>query len=338
MDARDFWYVLAESKELGSRNPIARELMDEWIVLFRDKNGKPAALQDRCLHRSIQLSKGQVRDGRLTCPYHGWTYDGSGTVVRVPSEGPDRPRRSRCARGYETIEQDDFIYVRLKSDRAEIRPFQMPCYRQTGYTTIRLQNEFANTVTNCAENFVDIPHTTFVHPHIFRNPSNEKLSAVVIRANGSVKVDYGGEKKNFGIFSWFLNPSSREIRHTDEFHMPNVTSVNYWFGGTRHFIITSQSVPLRRNKTRVYTDLTFNYGVWNRLARPLVRRQGQMIIDQDIEILGWQNRCIEKFGTSFQNSPADVIHTFIESIQAEIEAGRDPRLLPEKTSEIEFWI
>ena len=55
MDFRDFWYVVAESRELKPGQVLARKLMGEWLAVFRDENGKPAAVQDRCKHRAAQL-------------------------------------------------------------------------------------------------------------------------------------------------------------------------------------------------------------------------------------------------------------------------------------------
>lgn len=334
---KDFWYVVAESRELAHNQVLSRTVMGEWLAVFRDENGKVVAMRDRCAHRGAQISKGSCRNGKVTCPYHGWTYDGSGRVTSIPSEGPRGTAGQRHGTPFLALEQDDFIYVCL-SESTSFRPFSVPCYGKAGYTTIRLQNRFQNSVINCAENFVDIPHTTYVHPKIFRDPKGEVLRAKVRLENGSVIVEYFNEKKNLGIFSWFLNPSGHEIRHVDEFHMPNVTSVHYWFGPTKHFIITSQSIPMTENETLVYTDLTYNYGIWNWPSRPIVRRQAQMIIDQDIEILNNQGRAIQKYGSKFQNSPADIIHIFIESIQNEIDHGRNPKLLPAREKEIEFWV
>jgi phenylpropionate dioxygenase-like ring-hydroxylating dioxygenase large terminal subunit len=338
MKRQDFWYIAAESHEVKNNEVIARTILGEWVAVFRDNQGKLSALQDKCLHRNAQISKGKVISGNLQCPYHGWSYATNGEVVHIPSMGPLNTHGSKCAKSYEIREQDNYIYVRLSSSITDIHPFPMPYFQNKGYTTIRLQNHFKNNVTNCAENFVDIPHTSFVHPKIFRDAKSEKFGALVTRENGSVKVIYKNERKNFGWFSWFLNPSGKEIIHTDEFFMPNITSVHYRFGGKNHFIITSQSIPVSEEETLVYTDLTYNYGVWTYLSRPLVRWQAQTIINQDIEILNNQMKTIKKYGAVFQNSPADIIHTWIESIQNEINEGKDPRNLPKKQTEIEFWV
>ena len=58
--------------------------MGEDIVLFLGPDGQPAALADRCCHRTARLSKGWVDDGRIVCGYHGWTYDHAGALVRIP--------------------------------------------------------------------------------------------------------------------------------------------------------------------------------------------------------------------------------------------------------------
>lgn len=339
MNPKNFWYVIAESQQLKKDQVLSRTLFGEWIALFRNEAGDAVALQDKCLHRVARLSKGRVSQGQLTCPYHGWTYAGTGQVVKIPSE--KTPGRERCAATYSVIEKDDYIYLQLESPEATdlqplLQPFPMPHYKDKGYANIRLQNLFDNSVTNCAENFLDIPHTSFVHPTIFRNASGQKMGAKIERLSGHVRVTYLDEKSDFGIFSWFLNPGRQVIRHTDEFFMPNVTTVNYWFGN-KHFIITSQSVPVTDKQTLVYTDLTYNYGIWNWIARPIIRWQGQAIIDQDVEILKNQSETIEKYGAVFQNSPSDLIHTYIESIQNELHHGRDPRQLPHREGSIEFW-
>jgi phenylpropionate dioxygenase-like ring-hydroxylating dioxygenase large terminal subunit len=344
MDFKDFWYIAAESRELRPNRVLSRRILDEWIALFREENGKAVALVDRCLHRCARLSKGRVTTGRLQCAYHGWTYDGRGSVVYVPSEGPEGTRAPhRHARSFQVQEQDDYVYIRLvdgmsQTEAAAIEPFKIPYYKTKGWAAIRLRNRFRNNVTNCAENFVDIPHTVFVHPKIFRVSRQEKFTAHVKRAGGSVIINYYNERANLGIFSWFLNPGGREIEHTDSFHMPNVTSVDYIFGKNRRFIITSQSIPVTEEETLVYTDLTYNYGVWNTIARPIIRRQAQMIINQDMAILADQMETIKKYGARFCNSEADIIHALIESIRNELGKGSDPRLLPEREHDIAFWV
>ena len=141
-----------------------------------------------------------------------------------------------------------------------------------------------------------------------------------------------------GWFARLLNPRAVKIEHSDAFYMPNVTHVVYRVGPRRHFLITSQSVPISDDETLVYTDLTFDFGPLSWFVRPIVRWQGQRVIDQDIVALGRQMEVIQKYGAEFHNSPVDVIHVLVESIRGELSRGRDPRELPDRAKDIEFWV
>ena len=164
------------------------------------------------------------------------------------------------------------------------------------------------------------------------------IAAHIVRRGGSVQVCYRNERRNLGRFAWLLNPRGREIVHTDSFHAPSTTCVHYQLGGDWHFVITSQAVPEQDERTLVYTDITYKFGHFTRLARPWVRHQAQRVIDQDIRILGEQMEVIRKYGRAFIDTPADKIHQLVDSIQEAIARGEDPQTLPEVEVDIEFAV
>ena len=160
----------------------------------------------------------------------------------------------------------------------------------------------------------------------------------VVRSGGSVLVEYRNETTNLGWWQRFLNRQGNQVRHTDTFQMPNITSVHYDIGPQRQLFITSQSIPETDDSTLVYTDVTYNYGLWNKLARPFVRWTAQKIIRQDIDILGIQGETLQKYGEQFAHTPADTVHVFVESIRKAIAAGKDPRLAPDRSATVKFWV
>ncbi|RZA15710.1 MAG: aromatic ring-hydroxylating dioxygenase subunit alpha [Proteobacteria bacterium] len=331
MSFKNYWYVVAQSQDIKDK-PYRAMLLDEWLVLFRNEDNQITALRDRCLHRSVRLSEGRIENGQLRCMYHGWLYDKAGQVVQIPSEGDAAPKGPcRKAPKFHVREVDGLVFVCLSEEPAIAEPFRSPHYGEKGWATVRLVNRFQNNVTNCVENFVDVPHTTFVHPKIFRDPEGHMVILEMERKDGSVRVVYKDEKHKLGLFSWFLNPKNETYGHIDSFHQPNVTSVEYHFSSSKHFYITSQSVPVTETETLVYTDLTYSFGVFTPFARLFVKKLGQAVIDQDLVILKNQNETIQKYPDAFQNSGVDLMHVWIESIRDAIEAGRDPRALPEKT-------
>lgn len=332
-DARH-WMIAAESRELKPDAILSRRICDQALVLYRDAAGAPVIASDRCLHRCGKLSSGRVKAGRLTCAYHGWTYGEGGKVVAVPSEGGGA-RNLRLAL-YETREQEGYIYVRLERG-LNAPPYAMPHYGEHGFARVRLVNVFENTLANCAENYVDVPHTAYVHPGIFRKPKSEKLSAGVTAQNGEVRVDYHGETRNLGWFSRLLNPKGGAVKHIDKFIAPNVTHVRYEIGANI-FLITSQIVPETARRCRVYTELAYRLGLLTPFAAPFVRAQGQRVIDQDMRVLADQNEVLTDRPAPFIDSPADIVHAFIHELRSAVEKGEDPCALPPRRAEIEFWV
>ncbi len=338
MSFKNYWYVVGRSQDIQGK-PYPTELLGEWLVLYRNEMGAVTALRDRCLHRSVRLSEGRVEKGRLRCLYHGWLYDGQGRVVEIPSEGPQSPQGPcRQAPRYSVRELDELVFVCLGDAAAHSVPFRSPHYGEKGWATVRLVNRFANNVTNCVENFVDVPHTTFVHPKIFRDPEGHIVRLDMERKDGTVRVVYHNEKHKLGLFSWFLNPGNEAYGHIDSFHQPNVTQVEYHFSVKKHFYITSQSVPVSETVTLVYTDLTYQFGIFTPFARFFVKKLGQAVIDQDLVILKNQMETITKYPESFQNSAVDLMHVWIEGIRDAIAAGKNPADLPYKKHSVDIKI
>ncbi|XVQ14752.1 aromatic ring-hydroxylating oxygenase subunit alpha [Spirillospora sp. CA-255316] len=54
------------------------------ILLTRDARGKVHALANACRHRGVRVADGGGKAKRLTCPFHAWTYELDGRLVRVP--------------------------------------------------------------------------------------------------------------------------------------------------------------------------------------------------------------------------------------------------------------
>lgn len=82
----DRWYAAEYDANLPPRGIVETRFWGRSIVLFRGEDGQVGAIENRCLHRQVKLSLGEVRNCRLICPYHGWTYDGAGKVVEIPHE------------------------------------------------------------------------------------------------------------------------------------------------------------------------------------------------------------------------------------------------------------
>jgi nitrite reductase/ring-hydroxylating ferredoxin subunit len=92
---RNFWYPILLSSELPLDRPHGIVRLGEPLVVWRDGDGEPRVLVDRCAHRGAKLSIGDIVNGRLQCRYHGLQYDGCGQCRLVPVEQEDDGRQAR---------------------------------------------------------------------------------------------------------------------------------------------------------------------------------------------------------------------------------------------------
>ncbi len=102
MYLRNSWYVAAWSRDLLDA-PIARTMLEEDVVLYRQPDGSAAALEDRCPHRHLPLSMGTATADGLQCGYHGMVFGADGRCVRAPSQSFVPP--TARVRAYPVIER-----------------------------------------------------------------------------------------------------------------------------------------------------------------------------------------------------------------------------------------
>lgn len=332
MSLKNFWYIAARSRELG-KGPLPAQLFGEPLVLFRDRRGQPSALIDRCAHRNTALSTGRVIGDCVECPYHGWRYDRAGACTAIPSLGATAQLPKVGVKAFPCVEYDGYVWVCPGGTPNEPKPFSFPHLNEEGWTSFRMQTRFPANVEACLENFLDCPHTVFVHKGWFRSHDTRELRALVRRRKNSAEVEFQGEPISDSVVSRLLFPKGRELRHTDRFLVPNISRVDYDFGLDRHFIITSQCTPVTDGETRVHTAITYRFGKVGSLVRLFFEPLCRKIIRQDVDILRAHSRQIERFGgEDFSNIETDLLGLHIRALRARVDRNELP--LPEAEREI----
>ena len=84
---KNHWYVACTSQQLSNK-PLHREIFEIPLAVYRDSEGLPHCLFDRCLHRNAMLSDGHVANKNLVCPYMG----GPTTPMDIAFTFPARDR------------------------------------------------------------------------------------------------------------------------------------------------------------------------------------------------------------------------------------------------------
>lgn len=173
---RRFWHAVMPVSMLADGQVQPFTLLGEAIVLFRDAAGRPAALKDRCCHRTARLSKGRCVGGALECGYHGWTYDGSGRVIRIPQYEAGRAIPPEyCTPAYRCTEKHGYAWVALEEPIAPI--VEIPEFGAAGWRTIfQFYERWATSPLRALENSFDNSHFSFVHRATFGVAAQPKPS------------------------------------------------------------------------------------------------------------------------------------------------------------------
>ena len=82
----NYWYPILQTEELPADKPVAVKVLGHTLAAWRDADGRPCVVRDRCPHRSIKLSVGRVLDGELQCVLHGLRFNGKGACTLIPWE------------------------------------------------------------------------------------------------------------------------------------------------------------------------------------------------------------------------------------------------------------
>lgn len=111
---RNYWYPILQSEELPADRPVGLMVLGEALAAWRDGNGRPCVVRDRCPHRGVALSRGRVLDGDLQCVLHGLRFDGEGQCVLIPWETEQNREGARPnAQAYRAEELGGYVWAYL---------------------------------------------------------------------------------------------------------------------------------------------------------------------------------------------------------------------------------
>src|SRR5579859_561625 len=188
---RRFWLPVLLPEELPEPDcpPIRIKVMGEYLVAFRDTNGRVGLVEAFCPHRRAPLFYGRNEECGLRCVYHGWKFDAEGTCVDMPSEPPDSDFRDRLTiKAYPTHEVGGLVWIYMGP--RECQPERPPMLEWTELpaSRVRIVKWFhENNYMQGIEGDIDTAHVSFLH-------SDARPEAVQTR-NNSVNVN--GQLRNF---------------------------------------------------------------------------------------------------------------------------------------------
>jgi choline monooxygenase len=161
----------------GDARPVSLAGMP--LILLRNRTGEIKAFHNVCSHRNALLLR-EPCTGRptLTCPYHSWTYDLDGRLIRTPHIGGQDLHScaglERNELGLKPVRVEEWaglLFVNATGDAPPLADWLRPITeRWNAYDFARLRYgggrtyEIRTNWKHAVENYLESYHLPWVHP------------------------------------------------------------------------------------------------------------------------------------------------------------------------------
>lgn len=152
------------------------DFLGRSVFVLRGKDGEVRAFHNHCRHRGARLlddAQGNC-GGRISCPYHAWTYGLAGELLGVP-KADTFESFVKEEHGLKPIRMEiflGFVFVRFDGDGPSVAeqfapylddllPYKFEDLQPSGRVTLRRRSVNWKTI---ADNYVDALHIPVAHP------------------------------------------------------------------------------------------------------------------------------------------------------------------------------
>ena len=159
------WYFVATRKSIQREKLIEKTWLGEEIVAWCDEEGRICVADAVCPHLGSSLGPevgGQVCNGRLVCPFHGFEFDATGQCVATPNAPAPKTAKLQV---YETREILGLVFA-WRGSGGRPPQWDLPSEPPTGEEWCELDFRvlrFPGHPQEIAENSVDLGHLRYVH-------------------------------------------------------------------------------------------------------------------------------------------------------------------------------
>lgn len=280
MFIRNCWYAAGWNRDFAPGALNAVSMLNQPIVIYRQQDGGPVALQDRCCHRFAPLSMGRIEGDCVRCMYHGLKFNPSGQCVEIPGQVKIPPQA--LVRRYPIVDKYSISWIWMGdpalADESLIPEFVGVDDPRWAMRPGRMDYNAHYMLIN--DNLLDLSHIAFLH----RNSLGATFTPEGVSRPTITRINRGVRIQN-----WInsgpsqMLPSIRgarvDILQTYEFIVPGVflLSADFYPQGTADRFPEREPSgidPLHRQFTcQAVTPLTddrscyfFAYGPWSKEA------------------------------------------------------------------------
>jgi phenylpropionate dioxygenase-like ring-hydroxylating dioxygenase large terminal subunit len=299
-----FWYRALPGDAVFRERLERATLLETPLVIGRDAQNRPFALQDACPHRGMPLSCGRFDGTQIECSYHGWRFDAhSGQCQAIPSLTSDQKLNlDRIYAGsYACEEHDGFIWVFIpepapsgsgftrRADPSLAAP-RVPTFSEK-YNLAYLTSDLPCSVDHGIIGLMDPAHGPFVHQAWWwrsRDSIHEKQKAfepidLGFRMSAHTPSSNSAPYKLLKLYA-----DADAITTTIDFTLPNmrwetIRAGKYWFSSL------TTVTPITRNQCRIDVVAAWNLFRWLPFGEDLLKYVFAKFVEQDRKTMEQQS-------------------------------------------------
>jgi len=259
------WYPIGFSGDFSTK-PQKITIRDVNYVVWKDKHAY-YGMRDVCSHQGSSFLLGNTCKNTISCPYHGYIFDGSnGELVQIPKLQyiESHSHNIDC---FKVVEKGDMVYFNtipiqneeIKSQIDESHIFTEPEFYDKSQRVVYLAEDFEHYAKFVSVNSLDICHIGFVHTFGNRKSPNPLHNSKVLKMD-----DYDNHYKIIYEYVAGENSLVNKIYNFDnitvenEYALPHTTVARVKFGTMTSTIIT-HALPISKFKTKLFVKAYRSY-------------------------------------------------------------------------------
>lgn len=312
---QEVWHPLHYVRDLDKNKPTPFTLLGQDLVIWwEEKTSTWRVFVDRCPHRLARLSEGRINEGGLLeCPYHGWTFAGSGNCQSIPqqkkeSQAHTSPRA--CVKSFPTIIRQGllFTYPGQAENAAQVNvPTVDVLEEESGdWLCIDTFRDLPYDALTLLENVLDPTHVPYTHHGTVGNRNNAApVELKIIAAN----------RQGFqGVWEEGPRKGTLGRQHTT-FIAPNLMWHDLTAKSFGRTLTVVYATPIRKGECRILARFPFQFnskvpGLFMKLTPRWYSHLSQNgILEDDQVFLHHQERYLQALGGSEKFSQACYLST-----------------------------
>ncbi len=314
-DWKEAWHPLFFVQDLDKTQPNRFTLLDEDLVIWWDQTAATwRVFQDQCPHRLAPLSEGRINSqGQLECPYHGWTFSGTGNCESIPQQdvnGQAHIAQRACAKALPTVIRQEMLFAYpgnpQNADTIKI-PLVDPLEDgDNNWVVLNMFRDVPYDALTLLENVLDPSHLPYTHHKTVGNRVNA----------GPTAMDLLTQDKTGFMGIWPEGPRLGKLgTQNTTFIAPSLMwhdLTSKQFGRT---LTVVYATPMSKGKCRLFARFPFKFpskipAFFIKATPTWFSHIGQNgVLEDDQIFLHFQERYLEKLGGSSAYSKAFYLPT-----------------------------